>query len=188
MLNRSKLQSFMKFWDSIEQKLVGFLGIFALAVALWQVIGRYATPDHAISFAEEIIVYLMIWAVMIVSSQLVKRDGHVRPDLVLRILPIQVARWVEVFNCLVAIIFCGGMVWYGSSIVETAIMIDEVSSSDLQFPMWIYYLALPVGTGLMTVRYIAKLIDYIAFYDAETMKPGHVLHDKVDGLETPKLN
>ena len=31
------------------------------------------------------IVYLAVWAVMIVSSQLVRSDGHVRPDLVLRI-------------------------------------------------------------------------------------------------------
>ena len=188
MLNHHNLQSFIRRWDAMEQKLVGLLGLVALAVALWQVIGRYATPEHAISFAEEIIVYLMIWAVMIVSSQLVKRDGHVRPDLVLRILPIQVARWIEVFNCIVAIAFCGGMVWFGASIVQTAILIEEASSSDLQFPMWIYYLALPVGTGLMTIRYVAKLISYVWFYDAQTMKPGRVLHDSVDGLETPKLN
>ena len=60
----------MKFWDSLEQKLVGVLGIFALSVALWQVVGRYATPDHAISFAEEIIVYLMIWAVTVSYTHL----------------------------------------------------------------------------------------------------------------------
>ena len=88
---------------------------------------------------------------MIVSSQLVRTDGHVRPDLVLRMLPPQAQRWVEVFNCLVAIVFCVGMVWYGWEIVDTACMLDERSSTDLQFPMWIYYLALPVG-GAADVR------------------------------------
>ncbi len=91
------------------------------------------------------IVYLIIWAIMIVSSQLVRRDGHVRPDLVLRLLSPRYLRIVEIFNCLVAVVFCGALVWYGWQIVDTSLLIDETSSTDLQFPMWIYYLALPVG-------------------------------------------
>ena len=46
----------MKFWDWVEQTLTGLLGLCALIVALWQVIGRYLTPEHAISYAEEVIV------------------------------------------------------------------------------------------------------------------------------------
>ena len=62
---------------------------------------------------------------MIVSSQLVRTDGHVRPDLVLRLLPPRGQRWVEVFNCLVAMVFCGGLVWYGWQIVDTSLLMDE---------------------------------------------------------------
>ncbi len=176
----------MKFWDWVEQTLTGLLGLCALVVALWQVVGRYLTPAHAISYAEEVIVYLVIWAVMIISSQLARRDGHVRPDLVLRILPQQVARWIEVFNCLVAIVFSGAMLWYGVQIVQGSLAIDERSSSDLQFPMWIYYLALPTGGALMLVRYVIRLFRYLFHYDPRTMKPGHVVHETVEGLEAPK--
>ena len=96
-------------WDRIEQTLVGLLGLIALVIGLLAG-GRAAISIRRtrISYAEEVIVYLVIWAVMIVSSQLVRRDGHVRPDLVLRLLPPRCLRWVEVFNCLVAIVFCGG--------------------------------------------------------------------------------
>lgn len=178
----------MKVWDRIEQTLVGLLGLCALIIALWQVIGRYLAPEHAISYAEEVIVYLMIWGVMIVSSQLVRCDGHVRPDLVLRVLPPQLARWMEVFNCLVAIAFSTALLWYGSRIVHTSILIDETSSSDLQFPMWIYFLALPTGGALMVARYIIRLIRYIWYYDPATMAPGHaVVHETVAGLQPPKL-
>ena len=79
----------MTWWNRIEQTLVGLLGACALIVGVVQVIGRYFDPEHAISWAEEVIVYLVIWAIMIVSSQLVRTDGHVRPDLVLRLLPPQ---------------------------------------------------------------------------------------------------
>ena len=176
----------MKFWDWVEQTLTGLLGLCALIVALWQVIGRYLTPEHAISYAEEVIVYLVIWAIMIISSQLARRDGHVRPDLVLRLLSPQVARWMEVFNCLVAIVFSLAMLWYGVQIVQGALAIDERSSSDLQFPMWIYYLSLPTGGALMAVRYVIRLFRYLFHYDPRTMKPGHVVHETVEGLEAPK--
>src|SRR6201985_2367017 len=129
----------LKLWDRAEQTLSGLLGLSALALALWQVISRYMFPGQAISFAEEVIVYLVIWAIMIVSSQLVRTDSHVRPDLFNHVMPARIARWLEVFNCVAAIVFSAALVWYGWRVVDTALRIDEHSSSDLQFPMWIYY-------------------------------------------------
>jgi C4-dicarboxylate transporter DctQ subunit len=144
-------------WDRVERTLVGLLGASALVIAVVQVFGRYIDPGSAINWAEEVIVYLAVWAVMLVSSQLVRNDGHVRPDLVLRLLPAPKQCWVETFNCLVAMAFTAGMVWYGWQIVASAWLFDQRSSSDLQFPMWVYYLGLPVGGGLMLIRYAIRL-------------------------------
>ena len=110
---------------------------------------------------------------MIIASQLVRTDAHVRPDLVLRLLPPRVQRWLEIFNCLVAIAFSSGMVWYGQQIVGSALLLDQRSSSALQFRMWIYYLALPVGGGLMLLRYIIRLLRYAFAFDPATMTAGH---------------
>jgi C4-dicarboxylate transporter, DctQ subunit len=145
-------------WDRIERTLVGVLGAAALLIAVVQVFGRYVDPGSAINWAEEVIVYLAVWAVMLASSQLVRNDGHVRPDLVLRQLPARTRGWVETFNCLVAVAFTAGMVWYGWHIVALAWLFDQRSSSDLAFPMWVYYLALPVGGGLMLLRYLIRLL------------------------------
>ncbi len=163
----------MSVWDKVEQTLVGLLGALALGVGIAQVIGRYLDPADAIDWAEEVIVYLVVWATMIVSSQLVRGDGHVRPDLVLRLLPPQGQRWAEMFNCLVALVFCAGMVWYGGGIVRTSWMLDETSSTALAFPMWLYYLALPVGGALMLVRYGIRFVRYAVFFDPATMVIGH---------------
>jgi C4-dicarboxylate transporter DctQ subunit len=153
-----KTTSMMKIWDRAEQTIVGALGLGALAFALLQVLSRYFFPQESISYAEEVIVYLVIWAIMVVSSQLVRTDSHVRPDLVLKLVSTRVARWMEILNCVAAIVFCGALVWYGWQIVETARLIDERSSSDLRFPMWIYYAGLPVGSTLMLVRYVVRLV------------------------------
>jgi len=163
------------FWDTIERTLVGILGALAMIVGLVQVLGRYFFPAFAISWAEEVIVYLIVWGVMVISSQLVRSDGHVRPDLVLRLVPPQGQRWMEAFNCVIALVFCGGMVWYGWEIVDTSLLLDERSSSGLQFPMWIYYAALPTGGFLMTVRYLIRLYRYLFRFDPATMTVGHIV-------------
>lgn len=169
----------MKSLHQIEQALVGLLGLIALAIGLWQMIGRYFDPEHAISYAEEVIFYLVIWAIMFASSQLVRRNGHVRSDLVLRKLPPQILRQFEIFNCIAAIVFCGALVWYGWQIVETSILIDERSSSGLQFPLWIYYLSLPIGSVLMALHYAMRLVRFALYFDPAAVTVGHSISHKV---------
>ncbi len=173
-------------WDRVERLVVGLLGAGALVIAVVQVFGRYINPAGAINWAEEVIVYVAVWAVMLIASQLVRTDGHVRPDLVLRLLPPGAQRWVEMFNCLVAIAFTAGMVWYGWKVVDTAVLLDQRSSSDLQFPLWIYYLALPAGGGLMLVRYLIRLYRYAFRFNPPTMTVGHAIrHEAPAGLAVP---
>ena len=164
-----------RIWNRAEQLVVGILGALALLAGLTQVLGRYIAPNYAITWAEEAIVYLLIWAVMIIASQLVRTDGHVRPDLVLRLLPPHWQRRVEIGNCMIALGFCGLLVWFGWDIVDMALMLDQRSPTDLQFPMWIYDAALPCGGGLMFLRYLQRLVRFVFHYDPETMVIGHSL-------------
>jgi C4-dicarboxylate transporter DctQ subunit len=164
-------------WDRLERLTIGLLGALAMVVGLVQVLGRYVAPRFAISWAEEVIVYLIVWGVMIASSQLVRTDGHVRPDLVLRALPPQGQRWMEPFNCVAALVFSAGMVWYGWSIVSTAWILDEHSSTGLSFPMWLYYAALPAGGLLMVLRYLIRLYRYVLAFDPATMTVGAHPHE-----------
>jgi len=173
----------LSIWDRAEQAIVGILGLAALACALWQVLTRYFFPQQAIGYAEEVIVYLLIWAVMIVSSQLVRTDSHVRPDVLRNVVPAAAARWLEAFNCTAAVAFCAGLAWYGWQIVATAGAIDERSASDLRFPMWIYYAALPAGGALMAVRYAIRLVGVVTARDPALLLPRHV-----GGHERPELD
>ena len=100
-------------WDKVERLLIGLLGAAAMLIALVQVVGRYLAPRYAIAWAEEVIVYLIVWGIMLAASQLVRTDGHVRPDLVLRATSPRVQRWMEVTNCVAAIVFCADVTWAG---------------------------------------------------------------------------
>jgi C4-dicarboxylate transporter DctQ subunit len=173
----------LKLWDRAEQAIVGILGLAALACAVWQVLSRYFFPQQSIGYAEEVIVYLLIWAVMIVSSQLVRTDSHVRPDVLRNVLPAALARWLELFNCAGAVVFCGALTWYGWQIVATASAIDERSASDLRFPMWVYYAALPAGGALMAIRYAIRLFALAAARDPDLLRQRHL-----GGHERPDID
>jgi C4-dicarboxylate transporter DctQ subunit len=69
---------------------------------------------------------------------------------------------MEIFSCVVAIAFCGALTWYGWQVVEIASLIDEHSASDLRFPMYLYYAALPTGGLLMLIRYAIRLVGLVA--------------------------
>jgi C4-dicarboxylate transporter DctQ subunit len=166
----------MRVWDRIEQTLIGLFGLAALGVGVWSVFSRYFATALSSGWGDEVIVYLIVWGVMIAASQLVRLDGHVRPDLVLRLLPARAQRWFEAFNCIVAISFCGGLVWYGWQITTTSQMLDERSSTGLEFPMYLYYVSLVAGAGLMLARYCIRLMRYLLFFDPATMVAGHGAH------------
>src|SRR5215469_290919 len=175
-IDSSKGEQFLRdaWWDNAERLLIGLFGALAMLIGLVQVVGRYIAPRYAISWAEEVIVYLIVWGVMLAASQLVRTDGHVRPDLVLRAVSPGLQRWMEVLNCVAALVFCAGLAWYGWSIVATSWQMDERSSSDLQFPMWLYSAAVPTGALLMTGRYLNRLYRYLFAFDPDTMTVGHI--------------
>ncbi len=141
----------------VETWLIGLLGLCMLSVALFQIVARYAFPSLVAGGSEEIVVYLFVWAAMIACAARVTGDGHIRADLFLRRLSPRAVRLLEVVNASAALGFCAILVWYGWQVVDFSLLIDERSQTGLSFPLWIYYLALPVGGLLMGLRYLLVL-------------------------------
>ena len=86
-----------------------------------------------------------------------------------------------------AIGFTFGMVWYGWQVVDTAQMLDQRSSSDLLFPLWIYYAALPTGGLLMLMRYVIRLLRYAFLFDPATMTVGRAIAHEVPAALTQPI-
>lgn len=162
-------------WNWIERLLVGLLAIFALAIASYQVTGRYLLQGLPMSWSNETIVYLLAWATLMSGSLLVHEDGHVRADLILQTMPKKYQRVMEIFNTAVALFFCFLLVYYGILAAKSSWEMDERSVGALRFPMWIYYAALPTSMALMMLRYGWRLYRYLFRYDPGTMsvQSGH---------------
>jgi C4-dicarboxylate transporter DctQ subunit len=162
-------------WDRLERGFIGLVGLGALALAAHRILTRYLFTDWAVTWSDEVLVYGLIGATFIAGSLLAEEDGHVRADLVLRLLTPGAQRAVEIVNCTLAVVFCALLAWFGFQVARDAWQLGERSLTPLAFPMWIYYGSLPLGAALMTLRYLRRLARYLWHWDAATMAPqsGH---------------
>ena len=62
--------------------------------------------------------------------------------------------------------------YFGYRTVSFAIEFGELTESSIQFPMWIYYVGLPIGMALMAIRYVFRLKTIVFDWDDATMAVG----------------
>lgn len=167
----------IKAWDAAETYAAGLLGLAALFLSFYQVVMRYLFND-APEGAEEGVLYLVIWAVFIISSRLVRDDEHVGADFVVGRLPIPTRRAIAIATTFLALVFCVLVVWYGFEIVDVALSMNERSTTRLRFPMWIAYLSVPSGSVLIGLSCIWRL-DLLIRRFTPALFAAHIVQDVV---------
>lgn len=153
---RGALQSY---WRRIEIFAIGTLVVLALGIFLYGSLVRTLAPALALDWAEEVTVYLIIWATLLSGGTLASDRDHVSAQIVLHLLSQRARRHLQVGIDVLTLAFCSLMLWLGIRGVMFAQMLDERSASTLQTPQaWALYLALPVGMLLIVVRVILLLL------------------------------
>ena len=159
----------LRIWDSIETLLVGVMAALALCLSLYEMGVRYFAPHYAPDWTSELVIYLVIWSAFISASLLAERNRHVRVDMFIRLVPAGGQRALEIFNSAASVVFCLLLVWYGWEVADLSHLLDERSASSMRFPMWLYYLSLPVGAALMSLRFLRRIYLLIFAFDPATM-------------------
>ncbi len=163
-----------KAWTQVEKFIVGALAFSATAIAFYGVISRYLLrrpPD----WAEEIVIYLIIWAVFITASILAEEKGHVAATLIVERFSMKTRRYLAVFNGLVALAFCVAVSILGFKIVSAAYLNDERSLTALRFPVWIPYLSVAAGCTLVALRYAIRVYRLVFSFTPSEILETHEL-------------
>lgn len=166
------MQKFFSQWNKIEKFIFGLLAFSAVVIAFYGVIMRYlfkTAPD----WTDEIIVYSIIWAVFLSASTLAEEKGHVAATLLVERFPLDVRRYLAVFNSFLALGFCLFVAMYGYRIVSAAYLRDERSLTILRFPLWIPYLSVAFGCTLVGLRYIKRIYLLIFRFDLSLILETH---------------
>ena len=164
----------------VENTLMALLAIATLSIVSYEVVVRYFFPRYLTDWGMEVTIYFTVWSIFIAGAALVREQRHVRADILLIMLPAWAQRLLEIIALLIGLAFACVLTWFGYQMVENARGLGELSESSLRFPLWLYYLCLPVGAFLMIPPYLHRLYLYIFRFDPATMLVTHeqVARDK----------
>lgn len=161
-----------RIWGRLEDWVIGLFSIIALGLVCFEVLARYFVPSILPDWGAELIIYLMVTAILIAGSPLVLNRRHIRADLFVRPLPLKARVVIEFLSLLVGLAYCGLIAKLGWDVVAFAKLLDVRSDSSLQFPQWIFYLALPLAFALMAVRYLVRLFRFVFRFDKSMLADG----------------
>jgi C4-dicarboxylate transporter DctM subunit len=106
-----------------------------------------------LSWAQELTIYMFIWMAKFGAAYGVRTGIHVGVDvLVMRMDPAR-ARKVILFGLLCGALFTATIANFGIHFTK-GVWDSGTRSNDLEAPMWIVYLAIPLGSALMCFRFL----------------------------------
>jgi C4-dicarboxylate transporter DctQ subunit len=146
-----------KAWDQTEL----FIGGLFLSVAVILITAEVACRNFfswSIVGADEIACFAVIWSVFFTASLGVKRNIHVRIDILFTVLPRIVARWVDLLGTALSLLFTLYLTYSGWALVQESLMLGEITMTMLKLPVWVPQLIMPLGGLLLSVRFLQRLI------------------------------
>ena len=154
----------MKLLDHLEEWLIALLMGAATLVIFVAVIHRYASgmaipglQDWLLrmntSWAQELTIYMFVWMAKFGAAYGVRTGIHVGVDVLVNRLQTPMKRKFILFGLLAGATFTGIIAALGADFVYE--LSDTSSTSEvLELPIWIVYLAIPVGSALMCLRFL----------------------------------
>lgn len=144
--------------ENIEKVLLVFFSAIMVGVIFLQVVMRQL--DHSLSWSEELARYCFIWLIYIGISFGVKKEKHVKIDVVLYLLNQKGQLLLNFIANLFFIAFAIFVIIYGYEVASQLLQFGQRSPAN-QIPMGLIYMATPIGMGLTLIRLIQRQIGLI---------------------------
>jgi len=110
----------------------------------------------------EVVIYLMVAATFLGLAFVQKHKGHVSVDLLPIWLGAKSGRTLALATRMAATAVTALCLWYGFEFWHLAHARGWTSDTVTAVPLWIPYLAIPVGLALLLLQLIADLLDTLS--------------------------
>jgi C4-dicarboxylate transporter DctQ subunit len=185
----------LKVIDHLEEWLIALLMGGATLLIFVAVIHRYAAGlpipvvqdwllSLNLSWAQEACIYMFVWMAKFGAAYGVRTGIHVGVDVVINHLPAGARRACILFGLLAGALFTGVVAAFGGSFVWQLSHTDQ-SSPDMGLPMWLVYLAIPCGSGLMCFRFLQVAWGFLHSGELPHHDAAHV--EGIEGMPNPDL-
>lgn len=136
----------------VEGVLLVSLLILSVAVLVVDIALRTFLND-ALPWAAEATRYCIVWMVFIGGSTAARKGAHISIDALSETLPSTLGAWIARAALFLSAVSTAALAWFSWTLVVQMIAFNQRSPS-LEIPMWVVYLALPIGFALMTFRFL----------------------------------
>ncbi|MDR2244837.1 MAG: TRAP transporter small permease [Burkholderiales bacterium] len=182
------LRLFNLILNRLEEIIVIVLMAVATVITFLAVCHRYMSgyeipylQDWLLSlnfaWAQELCIYLFVWMAKFGAAYGVRTGIHVGIDVVINRLKARARYCCILFSMGAGALFTGCIGFMGAKFVWGLSQTSSVSP-DLEIPVWIVYLAIPLGSFLMCYRFLQ-----VAWGFARTGELPHHDASHVEGLE-----
>ena len=138
---------------TIFEEVVITVGLGVATLLLFaNVVARYVF-DTGFPWVLEAVQYLFAWVVLVGAAHGVKTGTHLGIDLVVNRFSVANQRRIMLLGVGLCLLF---VVTVLALSIEYTVKIYQWGdlSLDLQIPQWIPYVAIPIGLGLMSIRFL----------------------------------
>ena len=176
----------LRILDRLEELLITVLIAAATLIIFVAVMHRYLVgvpflydllfPIN-LSWAQEVCIYMFVWMAKFGAAYGVRTGIHVGVDVLVNKLNPPVRKGTVLFGLLCGALFTAVVGTMGAKFVHGLYYTDQVSP-DLELPIWIIYLCVPLGSYLMCFRFLQVAWNF--------WRTGHLPHHdetQVEGVE-----
>lgn len=194
----------MKFLDHLEEWLITFLMGVATLIIFVAVVHRYLASASIpglqdwllslnFSWAQELTIIMFVWMAKFGAAYGVRTGIHVGVDVLINRLDDRMRSKFIIFGLLAGALFTGIVGTLGGHFVwengahyaflhMAGMPVGDIpegpTTPDLEWPTWIVYSAIPLGSSLMCFRFLQVMVGFV-----RTGELPHHDHGHVDGLE-----
>ena len=173
---------FLRILDRLEEILIATLIGVATLIIFVAVVHRYAVGvpflydlvfDINLTWAQELCIYLFVWMAKFGAAYGVRTGIHVGVDVLVNMLAPPSRKKIIMFGLLAGAFFTAIVGTMGAKFVIELYPTGQVSP-DMEFPRWIIFLAVPLGSYLMCFRFLQVAWKYWWTGELPHHDPGHV--------------
>jgi C4-dicarboxylate transporter DctQ subunit len=150
------LRRLNEYSHSFEEILIGAMLATASVILFANVVARYVF-NWGVPWVEELVRYEIIWMVFIGGSVAARKGVHIGVDILVNFSPPALRRPIALAINAISFVFCMFLVVLGGDLVVQTRMFGQVTPA-LEVPMWVVQTAIPLGGGLMAVRFLQRII------------------------------
>ena len=145
----------LAFLRRLEDGILVSLLILMIGMAAGQVVLRNFF-DSGLYWSDSLVRVAVLWVALVGAMVASRDDSHIRIDLVSRLVSPAYKHWVERLTRLFTFIVLCLFTWCSGNFVYYEYVDEAIAFGDV--PAWILEIIMPIGGGVMAVRYLLLAI------------------------------